>query len=130
MEFLEVHEVEDLHDEVIHDFGGSPGLRDRGLLESAVARAHQIEAYEQNASVARLAAALSYGLIKNHAFIDGNKRVGYAALVVFLDLNGFRLSATEQSRIEKTQQAAAGEITEHGWQAWIEQSMQLVNPPS
>jgi death-on-curing protein len=75
MEFLETHEVEDLHTEVIRDFGGFPGLRDRGLLESAVARPQQIAAYQDGASVARLAAALSYGLIKNHAFLDGNKRL-------------------------------------------------------
>ena len=123
MQFLKVSEVEDLHEAVIADFGGSPGLRDRGLLESAVARALQIEAYEEGATLARLASALSYGLIKNHAFIDGNKRVGFAALVVFLDLNGFALTAPESEKISVTQQAAAGEIAEAEWQGWIERSV-------
>jgi death-on-curing protein len=68
----------------------------------------------------RLAAALSYGLIKNHAFIDGNKRVGFAALVVFLDLNGMRLYAPEEERIRMTLQAAASEITESEWTRWVE----------
>lgn len=120
MQFLSVQEVEDLHREVIADFGGSHGLRDRCLLESAVVRAQQIEAYEEGANVTRLAAALSYGLIKNHAFIDGNKRVGFAALVVFLDLHGLRLSAPEEERIRMTQQAAASEITEAEWTRWVE----------
>jgi death-on-curing protein len=120
MEFLTTQEVEDLHQAVIADFGGSHGLRDRGLLESAVARARQIEAYEEGATVTRLAAALSYGLIKNHAFLDGNKRVGFAALVVCLDLNGLRLSAPEADRIRMTQQAAASEITEAEWTRWVE----------
>ena len=82
-----------------------------------VARASQIEAYEEDATVGRLAAALSYGLIKNRAFIDGNKRVGYSALVVFLDIKGFALEAPEAERIQMTYMAASGEIAEVEWQA-------------
>ena len=84
-----------MHAEQIKLFGGSLGLRGRGLLESAVARAENKALYDRSASVADVAASLGWGLIKNHAFVDGNKRVGLSSMVVFLDLNGWRLVASE-----------------------------------
>lgn len=81
--------------EQIVRFGGSPGLRDEGLLQSAVLRAENKVAYEPTASVATVAASLAWGLIKNHAFVDGNKRIGLASMVVFTELNGYHLTCTE-----------------------------------
>ena len=83
--FLKVEGVQRLHDQQIERFGGSPGLRDQGLLESAAARAENTATYDENATIARIAASLAFGLIKNHAFIDGNKRIGATALITMLE---------------------------------------------
>ncbi len=104
---------------MIERYGGSHGLRDRGLLESAVARAENTAYYNPAASVAEIAASLAWGLIKNHAFIDGNKRVGFAAMVAFLEMNDHRLICTEVEETAMVLRAAAGEITEEQWAAWV-----------
>ena len=119
MIFLDVATVEALHAEQIRRFGGLAGLRDRGLLESAVARAEIRATYDPGASVAEIAAALAWGLIKNHAFVDGNKRVGFVSLVVLLDLNGWRLVCTEVEETAMVLRAAAGEISEDEWVTWV-----------
>ncbi len=115
--YLTVEGVELLHAEAIAFAGGSPGLRDRGLLESAVSRAENRAYYDPDASVAAVAASLSLGLIKNHAFIDGNKRVGFAALLAFVHLNGYRLTCTQEEETAMVIRAAASEIDEAGWTA-------------
>lgn len=86
--FLDVAAIEALHEQQIVRFGGSHGLRDAGLLESAVLRAENKANYDPDATAASLAATLGWGLIKNHAFVDGNKRIGLVGMVVFLRLNG------------------------------------------
>jgi death-on-curing protein len=118
--YLTVEQVELLHAEVIAFAGGSYGLRDHGLLESAVSRAENRAYYEPDASLATVAASLSLGLIKNHAFIDGNKRVGLAALIAFLRLNGYRLNCPVEQEIVMVQKAAASDIDEAEWTAWVE----------
>jgi death-on-curing protein len=118
--YLTVEQVEILHSEVIAFAGGSDGLRDRGLLESAVSRAENRAYYDPVATLASVAASLSLGLIKNHAFIDGNKRVGLAALVAFLRLNGHRLICPVGEEIAMVQKAAASEVNEDEWTAWVE----------
>jgi len=118
--YLTVEQVELLHAEVIAFAGGSDGLRDRGLLESAVSRAENRACYDPDASLASVAASLSLGLIKNHAFIDGNKRVGLAALIAFLTINRHRLSCSVEEEIEMVQKAAASEIDDAAWTAWVE----------
>lgn len=90
MIFPSVEVVEGIHSDLIEEFGGSHGLRDRGLLESAVARAANKAFYDPDASTAEVAASLARGLIKNHAFIDGNKRVGMGAMLAFLTANNHR----------------------------------------
>ncbi len=79
--------------------------------------------FDPTATVASVAASLSYGLIKNHAFIDGNKRIGLAALNGFLGLNGHRLAVSQDKRIEMVLRVAASEITEDEWTAWVERSV-------
>ena len=93
--FLSVEAVEALHAKTIDRFGGSPGLRDRGLLESAVSRAENLAYYRPEASIGELASRSVGGLIKNHAFIDGNKRVGAISLITILDGNGYKLTCSE-----------------------------------
>jgi death-on-curing protein len=119
MVFPSVELVEALQAEMIDRYGGSHGLRDRGLLESAVARADNTAYYNPEASVGEVAASLAWGLIKNHAFIDGNKRVGFAAMVAFLEMNEYRLVCSEEEETAMVLRAAAGEIAEEEWTAWV-----------
>jgi death-on-curing protein len=121
--FLSVDAVIVLHAALIEESGGSHGLRDSGLLESAIARAENKINYDPEATVAAVAASLSWGLIKNHAFIDGNKRVGLAALVVFLEANGFSLISPVEEETAMVLRAAASEIDEMEWTAWVVRSV-------
>lgn len=107
-----------LHAESLAEHGGAEGLRDEGLLESALARPENLAAYGQP-DFADLAASYGLGLAKNHAFVDGNKRAAFLAVGLFLYLNGFRLQAT-QAEATLTMLALAGsEITEAEFAAWI-----------
>jgi death-on-curing protein len=126
--FLDVAGVEALHTERILRFGGSPGLRDRGLLESAVARAENKAAYDPDATLGSIAASLSYGLIKNHAFIDGNKRIGLGALVVLLAINGYQLDASTDDQIATVLAVASSELSEAGWTTWVEAHIAPLHP--
>lgn len=82
-----------LHEESLREFGGASGIRDQGLLESALARLENKFLYEPETGLHRLAAAYCFGLAKNHAFVDGNKRAALTAVIVFLRANGLRLRA-------------------------------------
>ena len=121
--FLSVDAVLVLHAALIEESGGSHGLRDPGLLESAIARAENKVNYDPKATVATVAASLSWGLIKNHAFIDGNKRIGLAALVVFLEANGCSLICSAAEETAMVLRAAASEIAEEEWTAWLVRSV-------
>ena len=83
------------HDEQLEEHGGATGIRDRGLFESAMARPQNLAAYGEP-DAAALAAAYGFGLAKNHAFVDGNKRTAFVALELFLELNGFVLAADDR----------------------------------
>jgi len=121
--FLGVAGIKAVQADEIETYGGSHGLRDAGLLESAVMRAENKAAYDPYATTASIGASLSYGLIKNHAFIDGNKRIGLAALVDFLALNGYMLNVAEEEQVTMVWRAAASEITEEEFTAWVERSV-------
>jgi death-on-curing protein len=114
--FPTVENILALQAEQFDTFGGSHGLRDFGLLESAVNRAENKVNYDPGATVAQVAASLSYGLIKNHAFIDGNKRIGLVALTVFIRANGLLLNTTAEVATAMVRRLAASEIDEaaHG----------------
>ena len=127
MVFLTVEVVEAIQSALIDRYGGSHGLRDRGLLESAVNRAENRVTYDPNSTVPEVAASLAWGLIKNHAFIDGNKRVGLAAMVAFLYSNRFTLTCSETEETAMVLRAAASEITEVEWMLWV---MQAASPIS
>ena len=111
-----------LHDENLAEHGGASGLRDEGLLDSALARPLNLAAYEQP-DVAALAASYALALAKNHAFVDGNKRAGFLAMGLFLFLNGHRLTATQADATVTMLAVAAGEIDEATLADWIRRNM-------
>ena len=110
-----------LHDESLGEHGGAAGIRDEGLFESALARPENIAA-DENPDIASLAAAYGVGLAKNHPFIDGNKRVAFMAVGLFLALNGYRLCASQIEATKAMFTVAAGEMSEADFAAWIRQN--------
>jgi len=110
--------LELLHDESIAEHGGTPGVRDEGLFESALARPLNLAAYGRP-DLADLAAAYGVGLAKNHPFVDGNKRVAFLAVGLFLALNGHRLVATQLEATLAMQDVAAGALDEGAFAAWL-----------
>lgn len=107
-----------LHDESLAEHGGSSGIRDEGLLDSALARPENLAAYGEP-DVADLAASYAFGIAKNHPFVDGNKRTAFLALGVFLGLNGQRLVATQLDATTTMLAVAASEIDEAALAEWI-----------
>lgn len=112
-----------LHDESIALHGGASGVRDIGLLESALARPQNLHAYGEG-DAAALAAAYAFGIIKNHPFIDGNKRTGFLAAVLFLEANGARFVASEADTVMRTLALAAGEIDEAEFAKWLRENVE------
>ena len=106
------------HDQSLAQFGGAAGLRDEGLLDSALGRPLNLFTYGKP-TLFDLAASYGYGIVKNHPFIDGNKRTGFLAAVVFLELNGCRFQATEVDSTLQTLALAAGEMTEAAYAKWL-----------
>ena len=107
-----------LHDESLAEHGGASGLRDEGLLESALARPLNLALYGEP-DVASLAASYGLGLAKNHAFVDGNKRAAFLAVGLFLGLNGYRLHTTQADATLTVLSVAAGEMDEDEFAQWI-----------
>ena len=107
-----------IHDEQIAAHGGAPGLRDAGLLESALARPLNRVGYG-DPDIAELAAVYAIGLVGNHPFVDGNKRTGYVALEVFLALNGVRFPVTDAAAVIAILRLAAGDIPDTDFTAWV-----------
>ena len=107
-----------LHDETLAEHGGSSGLRDEGLLESALARAQNLAAHGKP-DAAELAASVAFGLAKSHPFIDGNKRAAFLAIGLFLGLNGMRLTASQADATLAIFGLAAGTLDEAELATWI-----------
>ena len=107
-----------LHDESLAEHGGASGLRDEGLLESALARPLNLVAYG-DPDVAELAAACGVGLAKNHAFVDGDKRAAFLAVGLFLRINGYRLKAAQAEATVTMLGVAAGEINDAEFAQWL-----------
>jgi death-on-curing protein len=107
-----------IHDEQLAEHGGQPGVRDRGLLESALGRPRNQFAYGE-ASIARLAASYVFGISRNHPFLDGNKRTSLVVAELFLQLNGLDLSATDAECVTTFLRLAAGDLTEDQLADWI-----------
>ncbi len=111
-----------VHQLLIAEHGGSPGIRDKGLLDSALARPRQRFCYDPQATVFDLAAAYGFGLAKNHPFVDGNKRAALAVSAIFLEMNGFSLDAPEPETVVVIERLAAGDLSELALAKWLSDS--------
>ncbi len=107
-----------LHGESLAEHGGAAGMRDQGLLESALARAPNLAAYAEP-GIAALAAAYGFGITRNHPFVDGNKRAAFLSVGLFLALNGYRLVATQADATVVMLSLAAGELDEAEFAGWL-----------
>ncbi len=109
-----------IHEEQLAEHGGSTGVRDMGLLESALARPKNLLAYREP-DFADLAASYGFGLARNHPFVDGNKRTAFVSAELFLQLNGHRLVADDAASVLTMLAVASGELDEAGFAAWLRQ---------
>jgi death-on-curing protein len=117
--WLSVGEVLRLHEIQIQRYGGQPGIRDNGLLESAVMRPQHKHHYQQTESVIELAVTYAVAISGNHPFFDGNKRTAFYAMAVFLELHSLRLSAPEDEATHVMLKLAAGELSEQQLNEWV-----------
>ncbi len=117
--WIEERDALALHNRLLALDGGLPGVRDAGLLQSALARPRQLHAYGDKPDVIDMAAAYTAGIIRNHPFIDGNKRTGFLVGVLFLELNGHDFTATEESAGQAILSLAAGTLDEPALAAWL-----------
>lgn len=108
-----------LHERLLAFHGGPEGLRDGSLLQSALARPRQMAAYNDEADTIDLAAAYTFGLVKNHPFIDGNKRTAFVIGVLFLELNGFAFHASEEAAADAVLSLAAGTTDQSAYAAFL-----------
>jgi death-on-curing protein len=108
-----------LHEESLAEFGGARGLRDEGLLDSALCRPQNAQAYSARTTIAELAASYACGIAKNHAFVDSNKRAAFLSIGLFLGINAHRLTADRVDAIQTMLAVASGELDERGLAAWI-----------
>jgi death-on-curing protein len=116
--WLTYEQVIAVHSLQLRRFGGAPGLRDEGMLRSALERPANKWHYEQ-ADLPELAAAYAFGLAKNHAFVDGNKRIAFMSMVIFLRRNGARFSPAQAQATAMIMALAAGEVSEESLARWI-----------
>ena len=112
-------QVLSIHSAQIQAHGGSLGLRNRGLLESALERPRNRFLYDPDADLAALAAAYGFGLSSNHPFVDGNKRVAFQTMYLFLGFNGFRIDATEEAVVTTVLSLASGDLEEPALADWL-----------
>jgi len=111
-----------VHQMLLAEHGGLPGIRDEALLDSALNRPRQHFTYGYKLSMFDLAASYAYGLSRNHPFADGNKRVALTVAALFLELNGYTFDATEPESALIFRQLAAGDISEENLSTWLEES--------
>jgi death-on-curing protein len=114
-----------LHEQLVTELGGSAGIRDEGLLDSALGKPPNLFSYGKP-TLFDLAASYGFGLVKNHPFIDGNKRAGFTVAVVFLELNGYRFRAGEADAAVRMLALAAGEMSEVEFAAWLKANSRRV----
>ncbi len=108
-----------IHARMLTLYGGAPGLRDEGLLQSALARPQQLFAYAESPKLIDMAAAYTAGIVRNHPFVDGNKRTGFVVGVLFLETNGSRFTAAEEDATRAVLDLAAGLLDEKGFVLWL-----------
>ena len=115
--------VDAIHTEQLREHGGLPGIRDENALESALARPRQKRAYDTSIDVAGLAAAYGYGIVRNHPYRDGNKRIGFLAIVTILGINAYDLEADEVDVVTTILALADGSLTEKQLAGWIREHL-------
>jgi death on curing protein len=121
--WIEERDALAIHDRILAVHGGAPGLRDRGLLQSALARPRQHHAYADSTDIVAMAALYTSGIVGNHPFVDGNKRTGFVVGILFLELHGFNFKATEEDATQAVLNLAAGTLDEVGYAAWLRASV-------
>lgn len=120
-----------IHERQLAEHGGQAGVRDEGLLDSALARPQQLHAYgEPPPDLANLAATLAFGLARNHPFLDGNKRTAHVCYRVFLELNGFALSASQEDKYTSMLALAEGSLSEMEFAGWLRRHLQPISDTS
>jgi death-on-curing protein len=117
--WIEERDALALHDRLLALDGGGSGVRDDGLLKSALARPQQIHAYGDKPDIIEMAAAYTFGIVRNHPFIDGNKRTGFMVGVLFLEINGYRFTASEEAATRAILDLAASKIDEPAFLNWL-----------
>ena len=108
-----------LHDRLLALHGGAAGVRDDGLLQSALARPQQLYAYADTPDLIEMATAYTAGIVRNHLFVDGNKRTGFVVGILFLELNGYRFTATQESAAQAVIELVAGTLDEAGYASFL-----------
>ncbi|MEI8284297.1 MAG: type II toxin-antitoxin system death-on-curing family toxin [bacterium] len=110
-----------MHEKLLDRFGGLKGIRDEGLLDSALNKPMHLFSYGKP-SVFEMAASYALGIVKNHPFLDGNKRTGFVAAALFIESNGFSFQASEEEAVLETLALAASKSTEEDYAAWLERN--------
>lgn len=117
-----------LHEASIGEHGGLSGIRDAGMLDSALMRPVNRQAYEPGGTLSALAASYAFGLARNHPFADGNKRIALLAMLTFLEINGWEFDASREETLTMFLALAAGEVDENQLATWIENNIVPVTP--
>ena len=122
-EYVRADVLKNVQRRVIESYGGLQGVRDEGGLESAIARPRNLHEYGEIESPGALAAALAWAVVRNHPFVDGNKRAAFAGLQIFVTINGFTLDCSEVEETAMMLGIASGQIMEEQWTAWVEEKI-------
>jgi len=120
--WIEERDALAIHDRLLALHGGATGVRDRELLESALARPRQHHSYAKTSDVVEMAALYTAGIVRNHPFIDGNKRTGFVIGVLFLELHGFDFRASEADATQAVMALASGTLDEAAFTAWLREN--------
>lgn len=120
--WIEERDVFAIHDRLLAIHGGATGLRDLGLLQSALARPRQHHTYAKTVDVIVMAALYTAGIARNHPFVDGNKRTGFVVGILFLELHGFDFKASEEDATQAVMALAAGTLEEEGYVTWLREN--------
>jgi death-on-curing protein len=125
-EWLELDLVLEIQRLNLLRYGGASGIRDLGLLQSALARPQWLHEFDATADLHRLAASYANGIVRNHPFVDGNKRTGFISAYTFLRFNGWYLTATDPDAVRSMLALAAGTLTEEQFAAWLRHQSEAV----
>ena len=129
MQYLTIEQVLDIHNQIMARTGGASGITNMGLLESSIAQPQMtFNGQELYATLPEKAVALGFSLIKNHPFLDGNKRIGHAAMEVFLILNGWEINANLEEQEQIILQVASGAMAREDFADWLQAKIIPFNP--